>query len=380
MDGILNLELTPDWYHPDVRSRLADAVKKAKAIRASIAYWTVATDFVDDLLAERLSGPDGFLCVDYHLPTDIDQLARLAERGAAVYIHCADLPTPRREPPQLVHSKILFFWMADRTAEIWVGSHNWTRRALVGPNVESSAVIRVTETSALFCDALAYLDRTKQVCHAFDLSRVDDYKRLQNPDSEPGKKTIESEAAEAATLLGSAITVFGTEQDELREAAPLREICLSAFDESGNGEYIYRAQITASGLMPISGLLFAANRFAFRHGRRFPKLLPPSELTDDILGRAAYFIILQVQEEQFDLEALDPPIRPDPWQYAPASSSPLLSRMTEEQLRTVFPGRTPTLRIPADSEDTLATPAVLSERRELAHHRLIVRKLLRRRK
>ena len=379
MDGILNLELTPDWYHPDVRSRLADAVKKAKAIRASIAYWTVATDFVDDLLAERLSGPDGFLCVDYHLPTDIDQLARLAERGAAVYIHCADLPTPRREPPQLVHSKILFFWMADRTAEIWVGSHNWTRRALVGPNVESSAVIRVTETSALFCDALAYLDRTKQVCHAFDLSRVDDYKRLQNPDSEPGKKTIESEAAEAATLLGSAITVFGTEQDELREAAPLREICLSAFDESGNGEYIYRAQITASGLMPISGLLFAANRFAFRHGRRFPKLLPPSELTDDILGRAAYFIILQVQEEQFDLEALDPPIRPDPWQYAPASSSPLLSRMTEEQLRTVFPGRTPTLRIPADSEDTLATPAVLS-RRELAHHRLIVRKLLRRRK
>jgi len=380
MDGILNLELTPDWYHPDVRSRLADAVKKAKAIRASIAYWTVATDFVDDLLAERLSGPDGFLCVDYHLPTDIDQLARLAELGAAVYIHCADLPTPRREPPQLVHSKILFFWMADRTAEIWVGSHNWTRRALVGPNVESSAVIRVTETSALFCDALAYLDRTKQVCHAFDLSRVDDYKRLQNPDSELGKKTIESEAAEAATLLGSAITVFGTEQDELREAAPLREICLSAFDESGNGEYIYRAQITASGLMPISGLLFAANRFAFRHGRRFPKLLPPSELTDDILGRAAYFIILQVQEEQFDLEALDPPIRPDPWQYAPASSSPLLSRMTEEQLRTVFPGRTPTLRIPADSEDTLATPAVLSERRELAHHRLIVRKLLRRRK
>jgi hypothetical protein len=115
-------------------------------------------------------------------------------------------------------------------------------------------------------------------------------------------------------------------------------------------------------------------------GRRFPKLLPPSELTDDILGRAAYFIILQIQEEQFDLEASDPSIRPDPWQNVPASSSPLLARMTEEQLRIAFPNRTPTVRIPADSEDTLATPAVLSERRELAQHRLIVRKVLRRRK
>jgi len=142
MDGILNLELTPDWYHPDVRSRLADAIKKAKAMRASIAYWTVATDFVDDLLAQRLSGPDGFLCRRLSPTTDIDQLARLVERGAAVHIHCADLPTPRREPPQLVHSKILFFWMADRTAEIWVGSHNWTRRAW---SVQTSSIPQSSE-------------------------------------------------------------------------------------------------------------------------------------------------------------------------------------------------------------------------------------------
>ena len=61
-------------------------VKRAKAVRACVAYWTVAPDFVDELLAKRLSGSDGFLCVDYHLPTDIDQLARLVDRGAAVHL------------------------------------------------------------------------------------------------------------------------------------------------------------------------------------------------------------------------------------------------------------------------------------------------------
>jgi len=134
---------------------------------------------------------------------------------------------------------------------------------LVGPNVEYSAVIRVTEASALFCDALAYLDKTKQVCRPFDLSRIDDYKKLQNRDWKPDEKTIEIEAAEAATLLGSAITVFGTEQDESERLPHFERYAFPAFDESGNGEYIYRAQITASGLMPISGLSFAVNTVRF---------------------------------------------------------------------------------------------------------------------
>ena len=59
MDGILNLELTPDWYHPKITARLADALKRTTAVRACVAYWTVAPDFVDILLAKRLSGPDG---------------------------------------------------------------------------------------------------------------------------------------------------------------------------------------------------------------------------------------------------------------------------------------------------------------------------------
>ena len=380
MDGILNLELTPDWHHPNVTARLAAAVQRSKAVRACVAYWTVAPDFVDELLAKRLSGPDGFLCVDYHLPTDIDQLARLVERGAAVHLHCADLPSVRREPPQLVHAKLLFFWMPDRKAEIWVGSHNWTQRALVGPNVEYSAVIHVTELSPAFCHALEYLEKIKQVCQPFDLSRIDEYKRLQKPNAEPGKKTIELEAGDAASLLGADLTIFGTDQDELGEAAPLREVCLSAFDEAGSGEYVYQAQITALGSMPVAGISFSSNRFAFRRGRQFPKLLPAAALTDDVLRRAAYFIILHVHEEQFDLQAFDPPRRPDPWQDVPAASSPLLARMPEEALQTVFGNRPRTVRVPADAEDTSAKEAFVSDRRALAEHRLIVRKLFRRRK
>lgn len=379
MDGVLNLELLPDWYHPKVTARLADALKRSMAVRACVAYWTVAPDFVDELLAQRLSGPDGFLCVDYHFPTDIDQLGRLVARGAAVRLHCADLPSVRREPPHLVHAKLLFFWLPDRTAEIWVGSHNWTQRALVGPNVEYSAVIHVSEAAPAFCHALEYLERIKQVCQPFDVSRIDAYKRLQNASPELGKKAIELEADDAKRLLGADITIFGTDRDELGEAAPLRDVRLCAFDASGSGEYVYLAEVTALGAMPVPGLSFSANRFAFRHGRQFPTLLPASALTDAILQRATYFIIVHVHEEQFDLQAFDPPLRTDPWQEMPAASSPLLARMPEDALQTVFGSGPRTVRVPSDAEESIARETFVSDRRALAEHPLIVRKLFRRR-
>jgi hypothetical protein len=45
---------------------------------------------------------------------------------------------------------MLLFWSKDRTAELWVGSHNWTNRAILGLNVEASLVIRVRDTAPPF--------------------------------------------------------------------------------------------------------------------------------------------------------------------------------------------------------------------------------------
>ena len=57
--------------------------------------------------------------------------------------------------------------MPDRTAELWVGSHNWTRRALIGLNIESSLLVRLTDTSSLLRDSLDYLEEVKSICKVF---------------------------------------------------------------------------------------------------------------------------------------------------------------------------------------------------------------------
>jgi hypothetical protein len=386
MDGIISLEMTPDWHSPDVRTRLATCLKKAKALRSAVAYWTVTPDFVHPLLADRLLEPHGFLCVDIHIPTDIDQLASLVRRGASVRLFCEDIPTTRegggREPPYLVHTKLLLFWMPDRTAELWVGSHNWTRRALVGLNVECSLIIRMADSSSLFSDAVQYLEEIKRICQPFDLSRVEFYKQLQRKQAEDTVAAIEIEAADADSLQGLAVTVFGTDPEELKQVGALRDVYLSAFEESGHGEYIYRATVMASGLMAshataAAGLSFAARRYAFRSGRRFPRLLPTSEVGTDVLRDAAYFVMLDIQKYERDLQAFDPPSRTDSWEEVRPVASPLLTRLTDEQMRTLFRNKAPVVRTPAEPNETTPTIAEISERRARAEHGLIVRKVLR---
>jgi hypothetical protein len=382
LDDIISFELTPDWENPDVRPGLANCLKKAKLLRSAVAYWTVPPDFVHQFLADRLSEPDGFLCVDIHLPTDIDQLASLVRRGASVRIFCEDITAFRNEETHLIHTKMLLFWMPDRTAELWIGSHNWTRRALVGGNVEASLIVRMPDSSALFSSAVLYLEKIKRICQPFDLTRIEFYKNLQRQQIEDAKKALEIEAADADSLQGSVITVFGTDPDELGEIAALRRVYVSVFEESGNGEHIYLAKVIQVGIMPnyasaATGLSFAARRYAFRRGRTFPKLLSISEVGQDVLRDANYFVVLDVQEYEPTLQAFDPPSRTDAWEERQAMTSPLLARLTQEQMTTLFRNKPAIVRVPAEPGETAPRAADVEERRARREHRLIVRKVLR---
>ena len=388
LNDIISLEMTPDWRAPDVRPRLANCIGKARALRSAVAYWTVPADFVHPLLAARLAAPDGFLCTDVHLPTDVDQLADLVRRGASVRLFCEDIPTfredGRKDLPYLVHTKILLFWMPDRTAELWIGSHNWTRRALVGLNVECSLIVRMADSSSLFSDAIQYLENVRRICEPFDHSKVDFYKQLQQKQAEGTVAAVEIEAADAASLKGLAVTVFGTDPEELSQVGALRNVHVSAFEESGSGEHIYEAVVMQSGLMSsyaraASGLSFAARRYAFRFGRRFPKLLQTSEVSSEVLRDALYFVVLDIRQYRGDLQAFDLPLRTDAWEPVKAVSSALLNRLNAEQISTVFRGKPPVVRAAAaETTDSMPLRAELEDRRALTQHRLIVRKLLRR--
>src|SRR5271166_5992696 len=86
-DGLLSIDLLPPWQPSSVLARIQQSLKTSQNLKASVAYCTVAGSEVSDLLPSRLSAPNGFLCVDLHLPTDVDRLAKLVQDGAAVYLY-----------------------------------------------------------------------------------------------------------------------------------------------------------------------------------------------------------------------------------------------------------------------------------------------------
>lgn len=385
-----DIELLPAWNIPDVKKRLAAAVKSCEGLHASVAYWTVAPHFVTSTLATRLRAPHGCLCVDLHLPTDIDQLASLVRQGADVRIYCEDIAIPRgqRELPFLLHTKILLFLNAEDRAELWVGSHNWTVRSLFGLNVEASLVISLSRSSTLFREAMSFLDNIQSLCEPFDLSRIDFYKQLQRPQSEPTVPSIEIEASDAVGLKGVAITLFGSETDELREVGALRQVYVSAFDRITGAEHLYSGTVLQSGLMPrltptAPGMSFDARRYAFRKGRRFPSLSEQSSVPDDVLNNANYFVAVNITEHETLYQALDPASRESAWVEVDPASSPLVRRLAAqapENLQAIFRGRGPIVRKPTDQVGSVIPRAAdLAERRAMSQHNLIVRKILRKR-
>ena len=92
-DGVISIEVLPSWSPSELRSRLAQSVDSAAGLSAAVAYWTVGPNFVSPNLSARIAPRNGFLCVDLHLPTDIDNLAELKRAGGNVYLFILDVKT-----------------------------------------------------------------------------------------------------------------------------------------------------------------------------------------------------------------------------------------------------------------------------------------------
>ena len=388
-DAIIDVAFLPPWGTPEIRKRLLRTLQKANAMRGAVAYWTVTADFLGPLLAGRLAGPHGFICVDIHLPTDLDELARLARSGADVRVYCGEIPTRsvnnKREPPYLMHAKTLLFWMPDRTAELWVGSHNWTNRALLGLNVECALVLRLKDCGPLFSDAVDYLEKVRNLCSQLDPSRLEFYKQLQRDLAEKTVPFVELEGPEAQSLQDITISVFGTDVRDLEDLGTIgRDVYVSIFHEISTAQYHYEAEILGAGQMtasnPAAGeTLFGPRRFAFRYGRKFPRLVPHQQVGTDIISNAHYFVTIHLKKLDPLVEAFDPPLRTDPWQEVQPDDSLLLRRMDPNDIKTLFRGKPVIVRKPSESREAHAELPVLVERRALPEHSFIVRKILRHR-
>jgi hypothetical protein len=387
-DDILDIMLLPKWDSPSIRSALEASLSKSTLLQAAVAFWTVSDNLLHNRISPPLGNNSGFLCVDLHLPTDIDALADLVRSGAHVSIFCEEIATytdnKRKEPPCLLHPKMLLFWSTDGTSELWVGSHNWTNRAILGLNVEASVVIRMKTTSPLFYEAAGYLQRVKGICEEFDLSKIELYKKLQRNINQRAVPVIEVRADQADQLAGMEITIFGDDLSDLDELGRFgREVFLSAAETlSSVSEHVYPAEIRQSGALnsgnPSAGsLFFTPRRHAFRIGRRLPELLPYGDIDSSSQMNARYFVTLQLQQEIPHIEFASPVSRTVSWEAADMDASPLIRRLGNDERALLFRGREPRLRRPSVLEPQSALGLTLYEQRTSPERSFLTKRVIR---
>lgn len=384
-EGILDVQLLPVWSPSSVKTELIAALSKSTLLQAGIGYWTVRDALFGPHLTRALRDDSGFVCVDLYPPTDVDALASLVSQGSHLYVYYEDIPTytdqGRKEPPCLLHSKMLLFWSKDRTAELWVGSHNGTNRAILGLNVEASLVVRLRDSTTLFAAAAEYLQKMKGISEPFDLSKVDFYKEAQRKMMQGLAPVIELEGDDGGTLDNATVAVFGTDTTELRRLGTVRrDVNVVLFDSHSDEQYLYPATIIHAGLLEKSdsaagGISFSPRRHAFRRGRRFALLQREGPVEPNVLASAEYFVTLRLGTLNTALVAEYPPPRAVAWEEMNDEVSPLLRRLDADARKLLFRGKQPRVRRPVIVAEE-ARPRTVEERRSLPEHPLVSMRVL----
>ena len=311
-------ELVPPVDHPQVLDRLRRNIEESSRIRAAIAYWCIPPSAVSDSLVSRLGG-DGFLCVDIHLPTNIDILCDMVVAGANVYLHLLD-PNPQpgdlrnRLPEHLLHSKLVLFDYAEERAELWVGSHNWTNRALSGLNIEASLATPLGVEAPLYGSAERFLDGVRAICEPFDLSSVAYYKWLQGQatDDEP-VWVLEIESDGAPRLSNVRLTVFEDSEEQYRNLRNVdRDVIVAAWDPQSEQDYLYKATITDTGRLSGAGVSFDSRIHGFHTGQDRPIMTGPAVPTEFEIAETSAWATVEVHERvSTDLALCElPPSKP----------------------------------------------------------------------
>lgn len=384
--GVLDIELLPLLRGRAVVSRLEALLRASDSLRGSIAYWTIEQDFLGPDLARCLTGPQGFICVDIHLPTHIDFLADLRSRGAAVYLHLFDLagkteaPGISGLPPFLLHSKVMLFDLKDGRSVLWVGSHNATQRALLGINIETSLLVTLERSALLYSDAARYLEGIRSRCDLVELQLVDYYKWLQGLNG--AANVIELEDDSGATLENTRITILG---DERRDYVSLKKVDASLFvsitDSRTGKERFYQSTISETGKLESSArsrgaTTFGERRWAFRSGMSLPMLQPTSSIPAKVYGESKYYVTIALGDLLPEDTIAKEPTEGNRWQdYTDEEEA-------TERLKRTFTGkkgdRRPRIRKAVPPDAVKYDVLQLEDRKRMKNHELVRRRVIQR--
>ena len=315
LTGITALELLPSATgRLDIADQISRLFRSAKTVRASIAFWTLSPEQLNSITRGNgirvLTEKESYLCIDIQNPTNIDHLANLVGLGVKIFLNIRKLPKsvePLRisTSPGLLHTKTLLADMENDQAELWIGSHNWTVPALIGPNTELSISLKLSNRAPIYLESRYRLEDIRDnYCQPFDLSRIDYYKALQKlyERDTKSKNVVELEGHNVDDLAGQVICVFGTEVDDFSAVSSVnKEIFLSVYDSEGRAKYLYRAKVLQTGVLAAAnpmaeGLALSERRYAFSVGRSFPYLKPAETPDAHVLTHAYFFVNFEIRD------------------------------------------------------------------------------------
>lgn len=285
--------LPRSWHDRSIHQQLDATIKQARQLYGAVAYWTVGPAVLHHRLVDLLKQPESFCCVDLHLPTDVDKLNEFYRQGAhQLYVQCHEVRQrgERHLHRHLLHTKLLLFDLPDGQAELWVGSYNFTKQALLGANREASIVLPISQQSDLYGQVREYLEaiRNDAHCHRFNPARLDDYKKLQGlPEDEPEPECYVLPVAwhsnRMPKLTNQTLLLLGHDPDERRLLAQIdgtnAPIVVRAYDLSTGNITHYGATIQNQGAIdravPSSyDLAFGQRHLAIRPHDTLPYVAP----------------------------------------------------------------------------------------------------------
>jgi hypothetical protein len=284
-------------------------------INAAVCYWTMPPSDLGPAFIAALRHKESCLVVDIHSPTSLDSLAKLNLAGAHVFLYLfqiigrTEVADSRGIPDHLMHAKVFVFDYGTSEVKIWVGSHNGTRRALLGLNFEFATVITCERNSHLHLQALRFISGIRDISAVFKQSERDLYRTIQG-----GLQIdafIELQEPKVLPLANrSVISVFGTRDADYTQLQKVNKaIYLSITDSSSGAEAIYKASIDQTGYLNKrrKDLKFDPRRFAVKDGAAIPVLEPQQPIPPSIYNRCRYFVTLKIDGPVLEQDAKEAP-------------------------------------------------------------------------
>jgi HKD family nuclease len=157
-----------EFFHPVIDTQSVNKISEImswaeKSLQIEMCY---VTEFGTSLLekhADHLFRDGSFIIVANESMNDIEGLNELAKkRPKSLRFVTAKSDSKEKSVEGLMHAKLIYAENGDDCI-VWVGSHNFTRRALLAENIEAALIISGKFDEQVFVDVREHLKRVKEL-------------------------------------------------------------------------------------------------------------------------------------------------------------------------------------------------------------------------